>query len=202
MVLSTNQFLERFNWPLGSNMTKISTAHLNWRYKYFWFRSCEFYFLWGNLRWLLPSEVGRGDWQTHVDLCCGLELLELEGGCQTIWRRWKILSLSWIMRGTGLTKDWNCFSSNWQTWIGNDWIEGPGSKRLDGIECLQKIVMRRGGPQFCWHFWYYNWCKWLITVMNHFFVLFASSDRWFKFMVLLCSNFYFFVYLTCLSSMS
>ena len=170
--------------------------------EYFWFRSCELYFLWGNLRWLLPSEVGRGDWQTHVDLCCGLELLELEGGCQTIWRRWKILSLSWIMRGTGLTKDWNCFSSNWQTWIGNDWIEGPGSKRLDGIECLQKIVMRRGGPQFCWHFWYYNWCKWLITVMNHFFVLFASSDRWFKFMVLLCSNFYFFVYLTCLSSMS
>ena len=130
--------------------------------EYFWFRSCELYFLWGNLRWLLPSEVGRGDRQTHVDLCCGLELLELEGGCQTIWRRWIILSLSWIMRGTGLTKDWNCFSSNWQTWIGNDWIEGPGSKRLDGIECLQKIVMRRGGPQFCWHFWYYNWCKWLL----------------------------------------
>ena len=116
--------------------------------EYFWFRSCELYFLWGNLRWLLPSEVGRGDWQTHVDLCCGLELLELEWGCQTIWRRWKMLSLSRIMRGTGSTKDWNCFSSNWQTWIGNDGIKGPGSKRLDGIECLQKIVMRRGGPQF------------------------------------------------------
>ena len=162
-------------------MTKISTAHLNWSTSDSGVVNCTF---WGNLRWLLPSEVGRGDWQTHVDLCCGLELLELEGVCQTIWRRWKILSLSWIMRGTGSTKDWNCFSSNWQTWIGNDWIEGPGSKRLDGIECLQKIVMRRGDAQFLWHFWFCNWCKWLITVMNHFFVLFASSDGWFKFMVL------------------
>ena len=60
------------------------------------------------------------------------------------------------------------------------------------------------GLNFFWHFWFCNWCKWLITVMNHLFVLFASSYGWFKFMVLfdayarqvwqekkMCSNFYF-----------